>query len=441
MNAVGRVRMSMRSMEWLHSDFLSLGVSQTIAAIGQIIGVRLLTEALSPAVFGEVMLLVGVAALATSVLVHPTMQALLRYYPEYAPSGGGEEVERIALGRILRTSAVVVPISIPLGILGVVAGWFSVTSVVLLVLLVAVDGMRMLRTTVMNATRQHHRYGIWQIGEAWGRPLFAYGATVWCGIYTELVLAVFLGTSLALYYFINSSIKSPGPVSSTAWNAEELRNKFKHYGRPLIPLGVLGWISSMADRYMIGSMLSVQNVGMYAAAYGIASRPMLMLSSMAETAIRPVYYSAVVGRDRPASRKHLITWFVLVFVVGTALCVFLALFHQQLAHVLLGPEFREASFLMPWIAAGYGLLALYHIAVRVCLVHDAPQAVTLTEAARAILAVAIGFFLITKYGLFGAAVAVPIYCGIQLLVSVYLAARCVRSNRLSDRKHVVTPIP
>ena len=81
---------------------------------------------------------------------------------------------------------------------------------------------------------------------------------------------------------------------------------------------------------------------------------------------------------------------------------------------------------MPWIAAGYGLLALYHISVRVCLAHDAPRAVTLTEAVGAILAVAIGFILIRSYGVFGAAVAVPIYCGIQLVVSVGLAVRSVR---------------
>jgi O-antigen/teichoic acid export membrane protein len=84
---------------------------------------------------------------------------------------------------------------------------------------------------------------------------------------------------------------------------------------------------------------------------------------------------------------------------------------------------------MPWIALGYGLLAVYHISVRVCLAHDAPQAVTLTEAAGAILAVTIGFILIRAYGVFGAAVAVPIFCGIQLVASVCLAIRSVRPRQ------------
>jgi O-antigen/teichoic acid export membrane protein len=414
----------------LHLDFLSLGLTQALAALGQIIGVRLLTEALSPAVFGEVILVVGMSMLATSVLVNPTMQALLRYYPEYAQTGDASPVVRTALRRIIRTSAYALPLSVPLAIVGVVAGWISVGVLVLLLILTAVDGMRLLRATVMNASSQHHRYGIWQVGEAWGRPLLAYGATIWWGGRAEVVLAVFIVTSLALYGVMGHSPASRSTaIHSRDLNEDDLLRKFQTYGWPLIPLGLVGWISGMADRYMIGGMLSAENVGMYAAAYGLASRPLLMLSSMAETAVRPLYYSAVARRDISAERKYLMTWFAVVSTAGIAVCLLFALFHEEVAALLLGPRFREGSYLMPWIAGGYGLLALYHISARVCLGNDAPQAVTVTETAGAILAVVIGFVFIQAYGLWGAAVAVPIYYGVQLLGSVCLAVRSVRAKR------------
>jgi O-antigen/teichoic acid export membrane protein len=180
---------------------------------------------------------------------------------------------------------------------------------------------------------------------------------------------------------------------------------------------------------MIGGLLSAQSVGLYAAVYGLASRPMLMLSSIAETSIRPVYYSAVMRNDFQESRKYLITWFAIVFCAGTALCALLSLYHHEVATLLLGPNFREGSYLMPWIAGGYVLFALYHIAVRVCLAHDAPHIVTVTEAGRALLALAIGFVFIKMYGVYGAAIAVPVYCGVQLASSVYLARRSMRSRR------------
>ncbi len=414
----------------LHLDFLSLGLTQTLAALGQIIGVRLLTEVISPTVFGEVTLVVGISLLATSVLVNPTMQALLRYYPEFAQAGDGSSVEWIALRRIMQNVWFALPLSIPLAILGLVAGLVSAGVLGLLFILTTVDGMRLLRTTVMNATRQHHRYGVWQIGEAWGRPVLAYAATIWWGVHAEVVLGAFIVTSLALYGVMRYSSDSRSTATpSRDFNKDDLLRKFQIYGWPLIPLGLVGWISGMADRYMIGGMLSAENVGMYAAAYGLASRPLLMLSSIAETAIRPPYYSAIVRNDLLASRKYLTAWFAVVFAGGIAACLLFALFHKELAALLLGPRFREASYLMPWIAAGYGVLALYHIAARVCLGHDAPQAVTLTETAGALLAVVVGFFFIQAYGLWGAAVAVPVYYGVQLLGCVYLAVRSVRARR------------
>jgi len=411
----------------LHIDFLSIGLFQAVAAVGQIIGIRLLTEALSPAVFGQVALAVGVSTLAISLFVNPTIQALLRYYPEYAQSGNEAAVRATALRRIVSNGAFALLLSLPLMILVVVAGWFNSAVVALLFLLVVIDGMRTFRTAIMNASRDHHRYGVWQVGEAWGRPLLAYVAAVWWGVQTEIVLVAYILVSLVLYLALTSSTGEPAlaaPVRDI--DERDFLRKFERYARPLIPLGLVGWISGMADRYMIGSLLSFQDVGMYAAAYGLASRPLLMVSSIAETAIRPVYYAAVVRQDLQASRTYLVTWFAIVFAAGTAVCACFALLQQPLARLLLGPGFREASSLMPWIAAGYGLLALSHITTRICYAYDATRSVLMTESAGAFLAVVVGFPLIYAFGLQGAAMAVPLFFGIQLTLSTYLGRQSIR---------------
>lgn len=422
-------RMSFKcSFTGLSGDMLSVGTSQALAAIGQVIGIRLLTEALSPAVFGEIALIVGASTLATSILINPTMQALLRYYPECAQSGQGDLAERMAHRRILSTLWWVLPLSLPLLLIGLVQGWFGPAAALLLLLLVTVDGMRAFRTTVMNATRQHHHYGLWLVGESWGRPMLAYGATLWLGIHVELVLIAYITVSLALYAVLfRSTDRHVSTAARSEAHEEDLLRRFEAYARPLIPLGVVGWVSGMADRYMIGSLLSAQSVGMYVAAYSLASRPLLMVSSIAETAIRPVYYAAVVRQDPQASRKYLAAWFAIVLAAGIAVCLCLTLFHQPAAHLLFGSKFREASSLMPWIAAGYGLLALSHVATRICYAHDATRSVLTTETAGALCTVIVGFPLIYLYGLQGAAMAVPIYFGAQLAVSAFLAQRAVCS--------------
>jgi O-antigen/teichoic acid export membrane protein len=430
MTSSPRLPVKLKLREWAQSDLLPVGISQVVAALGQIIGVRLLTEALTPDVFGEIALILGVSTLATSVLIHPSMQALLRYYPEYAHLGRDSPVRRTALRAILANVRFALPVSIPLGILAVAVSWISVPVAVLLLFLVAVDGIQMFQTSIMNASRQHYRYGAWQIAESWGRPLLAYAATSWLGVHPEVVLSSFIAVTAGVYGVMRYMADSaPGGHQDRSGDEESLLRAFRNYATPLIPLGLFGWLSGMADRYMIGGLLSAQNVGMYAAVYGLASRPILMLSSIAETSIRPVYYSAVMRNDRQGSRRHLLIWFVMVFSLGTAFCILLSLFHGEFAKLLLGPDFREGSYLMPWIAGGYVLFALYHIAVRVCLAHDAPHVVTATEAGRAVLALAIGFLLIKMYGVYGAAIAVPIYCGVQLVASVFLARRSVRFRR------------
>jgi O-antigen/teichoic acid export membrane protein len=59
----------------------------------------------------------------------------------------------------------------------------------------------------------------------------------------------------------------------------------------------------------------------------------------------------------------------------------------------------------------------------VCFAHDATKSVLLSEATGAVLSGVVGFPMIYFYGLEGAAMAVPVYFGMQLLLSAYLARR------------------
>lgn len=406
-------------------DLCLVAAFQVIAAFGQLAGVRLLTEVLSPAVFGEASLLLGVAALVTSTLINPSLQALLRHYPADVESGNPAFVKAVAVKNIRRTVKTALLASLPLLVAAVLFRWVTLIDLLLVAALVGVDGLRMFQTAVLNATRQHGLYGVWQIGEAWGRPVLAYWVVTMLGVRTDTVLAAFVATSVALYVVLRSKTSAPaGAALPDGEDADELLRNFRTYAHPLIPVGLIGWISGMADRYMIGGLLSAKDVGTYVAVYGLASRPMLMLSGITETAIRPRYYSAV-GQESPSSKKYLSVWFMISVVGGVLICLLFAYFHQYVSFLLLGQAFREGSYLTPWIAAGYGLLTLTHITTRICYAYDATRSVLMSEAAGALLAVVIGFPLIYAFGLEGAAMAVPLYFGIQLLLSVYLARRSV----------------
>lgn len=405
----------------LRWELCVVGAFQVGSALGQVVGVRLLTEVLTPSVFGEASLLMGAAALMTSTLVNPSLQALLRHYPA---EGGAENraiVEAITMKNIGRVVKAALPVCLLLSVVAFLVGWATPLDALLIAALVGVDGLRMFQTAILNATRQHRWYGIWQNGEAWGRPLVAYGAVTMLGVDVDVVLASFVATSGGLYLLLRrKTLPRVKPVNGP--EAQQLLQAFKSYTVPLIPIGLIGWISNMADRYMIGGLLSSKEVGAYVAVYGLASRPTLMLSSIAETAIRPAYYEALRQKSA-ASRKYLAVWFLIAALGSVALWAGFALFHEEVASLLLGPAFRDGAYLAPWIAAGYGLLALTHITTRVCFAYDATKSVLFSETAGAVLSVVVGFPMIYFYGLDGAAMAVPVYFGMQLLLSAYLARR------------------
>jgi O-antigen/teichoic acid export membrane protein len=195
------------------------------------------------------------------------------------------------------------------------------------------------------------------------------------------------------------------------------------YALPLVPLGLLGWVNSLGDRYLIGGVLDLAAAGVYAAVYGLSSAPPMIIGGMAEQALRPLFQDCITHRERQRARRIFVAWLATVAVGCGVVVIALAEWHREIAMLLVGPAYRGASGLMPWIAAGYGARSISYVFERVCYAHGQTRRVLVTQlagAAATLVATPIGAL---GWGLKGAAVAVPICFGAQLIVSVILARR------------------
>ena len=99
-----------------------------------------------------------------------------------------------------------------------------------------------------------------------------------------------------------------------------------------------------------------------------------------------------------------------------------SILHPWVAGFLLGESYRSVSHLLPWIAGGYGLLVLSHVANRVCYANEATRSILVIESTGALLAIVLGFIGIAWAGLKGAAVAISLYYAVQMLMA-FRAAR------------------
>jgi len=186
-------------------------------------------------------------------------------------------------------------------------------------------------------------------------------------------------------------------------------------------MGILGWVTGVGDRYLIGGLLGVDKVGIYAAIYGLVSRPFLMLGSAVELTFRPIYNKAVVTDSPSEPRKVLRNWLLLLMGAGGIGFVFFTALAPTIVNVLVAEEYRSGARLVPWIAAGYVLLILSYVFEKVCYAYEATHLILLTQLCGALASLGIAFAAIRAWGLIGAAAAVPAYCGLQLLIAALAA--------------------
>jgi len=193
------------------------------------------------------------------------------------------------------------------------------------------------------------------------------------------------------------------------------------YALPVVPLALVSWVSNWSDRYVLGSLVGFEEVGIYAAAYGIASRPAMMLCGTVEVTLRPIYFQAVSARDREKERRVFTAWLILVIAIAGSVALGFVLFSDAIAGVLLAGRYQSAAGLMRWIAVGYSLLAIAQVFAASCYAKFATRRVLGIETIGAVVRVAASYPAIFYGGIAGASMAVPVAFGVQLVAAIAIA--------------------
>jgi O-antigen/teichoic acid export membrane protein len=417
---------------------------QAATALGTVVGVRVLTQFLNPAVYGTVSLVLGISTLAISLVAAPLTQAAIHFYPRVVAEGSVRDLLE-ALQRCFRTMAPWVVVTMVVGgLVYITQSYGSPVLVMCLVGLVVCDCWRAANLSLLNAARRQGRFGLWMAADAWARPLAATAAVVYVGQTAVAVLASYLVVSVCLLAVFSYRLwpRASSRDSGFAGRARSLDSQMWAYALPLMPLGIVGWASSLGDRYVIGGVLSVADAGMYAAVYGLASSPFMIVVGTAEQALRPIYQTAVSQADYARARKILTLWITGVAVI-CALGVLAFVFgHKLFAAIAVGKTYRHASGLMPWIALGYAIRAVSYVFERVCYAYGQTRRVLVIQVCAACATVIVTPVGVLALGLRGAAMAVPVYFSVQLAIAIWLARRTIRETH---PKHpdtgVESPLP
>jgi O-antigen/teichoic acid export membrane protein len=393
-----------------------VAVGQLLRAAGVFLGIRLLTAYVTPAVYGTFTLLNGVVGLGTGIIFTPFLTAALRFYHE-AELSGEVAALRKAIRRFLLSSAA--GISVVIAAAGMAYTWFgfstALTNSLFMAVLLFLTTMSAYETHFLTAARKQIRYSIWVATEAWIKPLLA---VILIFFWQSSVNAILLGHIggalfvLALFFRPTGGLKAELSLDFETKDRRLMRRLIS-FALPLFPLPVLGWIASAGDRYIIGGLLDLDAVGIYAAAYGVAFHPLVIIGNIIETTVRPVYYTLAANKSGKRKVRAFRIWLctTLVICTGCVLCVFIL--HDRIAEWLLGSQFRHASALMPWFAAGGALLSITQVLQKPFLAEMQTRQLLVIEIWGAAAALVFTFGMIFAFGLTGAAMAVPMYYGVQ----------------------------
>ena len=403
-----------------------VALGQVGAALGALTGIRVLTEFLPPRVFGEVSLLLGIATLGYGMAGGPFVQAALRFYPDCAREGTLPRLRAVTTSLLVLSGLLLAT----LWSIGWVIYYQSFDTGVLLGLLLiplfALDMVRSLDVALFNAARRQRPMALWTAADAWARPLLGALCVVTIGVSAQAVLGGYIGGALAvmLLFWLTTQREGASTHDTASHKAQDLlRQNLLRYALPLLPLGLAAWSSSLADRYIIGGMLGIEQAGLYVAVYGIASRPAISLCGGIETTLRPLYFHAVSNNDTAAIRHTFIAWFGMVATIAAAIFLLFLLFSDVIAYWCLGERYRGGSALMPWIAAGYSLSAMSQVFSGIAYARYHTHHVLLAQLTGAIASVVLGIVGVYLFGIQGAAAAVTAALGLQLLAAAVLARK------------------
>jgi O-antigen/teichoic acid export membrane protein len=344
-------------------EFFWITLGQAGAVVGAIVGVRLLTELLSPAAYGELTLGMTLATLVQQTILGPLSNGVTRFY---APAVEQKDLGGylIAVRRLMLSATGIILLLTLFAATGLLIArrseWIAIAIAALIFAIVS--GYNATLSGIQNAARQRSVVALHQGMESWARFLIAVGLLLWLGATSSMAM---IGYAVAVtlvigsqYLFFRRIIPAhvTAPEGDRGWQAQ-----IWNYSWPFAIFGVFTWAQLASDRWALNLLATTKEVGLYAVLFQLGYYPILMATGIVMQFFAPIFYNR--AGDASDSRRNAevsklswrLTWLALS-VTGAAFLLTL-LFHAQIFRILVAREYGSVSHLLPWVMLAGGIFA------------------------------------------------------------------------------------
>ena len=388
----------------------------------------LLTRLLPVAQYGELSLALKICLLWTVLSKCGIQNAALRYFSEASRSS---EAERKACASTLILSVAITSIAFAaVGFLTMrfVGSRLGTAISALAPLLLILAFVRSIQPTFSGLLRSEGRTWLFNACELSGRAT---------GILLS-ILALFL-IAIDLRYFIAGLVAAEAAVMTcvAVWFHREgllsvrsfkprLAREVFVFSLPLIAYELTSVVLDSGDRLLVGRFLGLSQLGLYSAAYSIATYAEEALMTPVNMALMPAYMKIWAGRGEEATARFLsegLDYFVMA-CGAVALLVYVT--SADLIGILASAKFAAAHTLLPVIVLGLLVYATHIFFNAPLIIHKRSLVLTTVTTLCCIANILMNLVLLPHYGIMGAATAtllsyICLVAGLALVSRRYLA--------------------
>ncbi|HEU5295316.1 MAG TPA: lipopolysaccharide biosynthesis protein [Burkholderiaceae bacterium] len=359
----------------------------------------LYTRALAPDSFGLLDLIVTTGVLANLVVPLETPQAVARLWNERAAGDGRRRLA--ATGLTFAAMGYTLFVATGLMFAPMIAALLSTrgdapAAVRAGVVLVAANGLMLVLQGQFRYALRPRAYAT--VGVAYSLLMLAGMAVLVMTQRASVSSVLWLQAAAAAVVAVGCAWTLRRDIG---WNLDraELRAML-HYALPLVPASLAVFATLNLHRYVLNSLGTLEQVGLYGLASRLASVATLVLIGV-QSALTPLIYVHHAEPDTPANLARLFEAF---WGLSLLACLALAVFGPELLALLAPGDYAGAAPLVLWLAPAALLAQMYIFAPGIPLAKKTHWQLALTVASGA-LGLVLALWLVPHWQAVGAAVS------------------------------------
>lgn len=398
-----------------------------------------LTRLLPVAQYGELSLILKIALLWTVLSKCGLQNAALRFFPEQ--SALSPQARRTCSSTLISSSILVAGSMALLGYalvrMQIVHAGAAISS--LLPLLLLLVGVRAVQPVFAGLLRAEKRTWLFNICDVSSKAL---------GILLSVGALSLIAVNLR--YFVTGLLLAEGAVlaSIAVWFRSAGLLTFRNFdprlavdalwfSAPLIAYEITSVVLDSGDRILIGHYLGFTELGLYSAAYAIATYAEQTIMIPVNMALFPAYMKVWVEQGEAATARFL-SQSLEMFLIGcgmVAILVFVGA--NDIINILASRKFAAAHTLLPVLVCGLLVYALHIFFNAPLLIHKKSIVLTCVTTVCCIVNIGLNIVLLPRMGIMGAAIATLVSYAL-LVVIMAVASRRYMTFPLPIRTFVIS---